>query len=288
METIQDFLKDIKDRLTNPLISSFIIAWLVTNWRITLGVLLYDIKDLKADGYESYHQLVVWNSNWWHTLILPGCVSLFYTFAFPYIRAFIKLKHAEVISTNDTEILAATKEGKIPVNKYLELREQSLLTIKKFEDLIEAEADTLNENNKLKAEIVSLKSSLSKVTKAADDSYTFTTKLQQYANLDFLNGEWVQSKSLKNGGSKKRYNVYVKSITERNGDEFGVYASVVNPFTKQIVLRLRNDSKPIEPHQIWFMSLNEAENVLQIHNFTHGTNDVWVRSEQGASSSNSQ
>jgi hypothetical protein len=54
IEKPNDLLKELKDRLSNPLIFSFIIAWLFFNWQITVGLLLYKNDQLIRDGYFFY------------------------------------------------------------------------------------------------------------------------------------------------------------------------------------------------------------------------------------------
>lgn len=80
-----DFFKEIKVRISSPLISSFLIAWLAINWRIPVALMFYKQVELKADGYASYFNLIsVIPVN--RAFVLPLIVALFYTFCFPVIR----------------------------------------------------------------------------------------------------------------------------------------------------------------------------------------------------------
>ncbi len=146
MQPIKDFISEIKDRASNPLISSFIISWIFINWKITLALLFYKQSELKIDGYKSYSDLIISNSNFWHTIIIPTLLALVYTFGFPYIKAFVKLLNAKISARNETDILKATAQGYMPVKKYLQLTEALQQSTKELRELIDSQGELTKEN----------------------------------------------------------------------------------------------------------------------------------------------
>jgi hypothetical protein len=54
MDKLSDFFKDLKERVSAPLFSSFALAWLIFNWKIPIALFFYKNQNLSADGYNSY------------------------------------------------------------------------------------------------------------------------------------------------------------------------------------------------------------------------------------------
>ncbi len=89
MENITEFLQKFKSRLTNPLFVSFLISWLIIDWRVPIGIFGYKLGELKIDGYTSYANLIYKNASTWNYFWHPLIYALVYTFLFPVIRMFI-------------------------------------------------------------------------------------------------------------------------------------------------------------------------------------------------------
>lgn len=199
METIKDFISELKERFTNPFISSFIIAWLITNWRISYGLLFYKDHDLWMNGYKNHEQLVLMNADWWHNLGLPLLIALLYTFGFPYFKAFINLRLAKINSDNESEILKATENGYMPVKKYIELKESYKNQIQEIIKLNKEESSHIIKNNELQMSISELQKTITsieiereKIEKEHLKALDFQQeKTRQYKNLNHLQGNWV-------------------------------------------------------------------------------------------------
>lgn len=131
MDKIFDFFKEVGVRFKNPLISSFILVWLVTNWRIVIGLLFYNTQQLKLDGYGSYIDLIDKNRTFIKFGGVPIALSIAYTFIFTMIRNVISTFNAWNFRWGSIWSLAVAKEGGISFNKYLELKTQLLIASKK-------------------------------------------------------------------------------------------------------------------------------------------------------------
>lgn len=89
-EKLKDIYENIKDRLSNPLIFSFIVSWLVYNWEITVALLWYDKDQIKAEGYKSIFEFIQYQLNSkCFSFIIPLILALVYTFIMPYIKEFV-------------------------------------------------------------------------------------------------------------------------------------------------------------------------------------------------------
>ncbi|WP_333600827.1 hypothetical protein [Flavobacterium sp.] len=98
MEKVSEILNSIKERLSNPLIFSFIVSWLVYNWEITIALLWYDKTQFKAEGFKSVFEFVqhqldtkCWSMKW------PILLAVIYTFGMPYFKEFVDLMNKKAI-----------------------------------------------------------------------------------------------------------------------------------------------------------------------------------------------
>jgi hypothetical protein len=187
MEKLSDFFKTIKDRLSNPLIASFLISWLIINWKIVIGVILYKITDLHLDGYVSYLDLVSKNIDTTNIFYHPLIVALIYTFIFPFIRNLIYAFNTWIIAWGNKLNLNLSKKSKVSMTKYLELRETYEGRTKLLEKILDQESDYINENEKIKSEILVLRG---EKNDAIQDLHSLKEKLQSSTDSSILNGEW--------------------------------------------------------------------------------------------------
>lgn len=183
MDKFLDFLKDLKGRATNPIISSFIISWAFINWRVIIGLIFYTNTQLKTDGYKSKIDLIYQNNSLTQYLILPITLALSYTFLFPFIKNYTQAFNSWIRSWGSDLELKYAKSGKISAEKYINLRELYVKRIKELEKTIEDESTLFIENQELK----------SKITSLTNEKYNLTEQVQfikEKSTINSYNGEW--------------------------------------------------------------------------------------------------
>lgn len=183
MDKILDFLKELKARASNPLISSFIISWLFVNWRILIGLIFYTNEQLKIDGYKSKIELIYLNYTRTNYLILPVILALAYTVLFPFVKNYVQAFNSWIHSWGSDLELKYAKKGKISVEKYLQLREIYSGRITELEKAIQVESTLFVENQELKAKITSL----------SNDKFSLNEQLsfiKEKSTIISYNGEW--------------------------------------------------------------------------------------------------
>lgn len=120
---IEDTFKSIKsylyDRNSSPLLGSFVMSWLIWNYKI-LFLLFSDLKyDQKIKGIEIFYQavdkkdflgLIPWEvSNYWSNgIVFPALTAAFYLFVFPWPSQWVyqfslKRKHELTALRNKVE-----------------------------------------------------------------------------------------------------------------------------------------------------------------------------------------
>ncbi|BAU55258.1 hypothetical protein [Mucilaginibacter gotjawali] len=183
MEKISDFLKELRERLSSPLISSFLIAWLVANWRIVVGLVFYKIKDLNLDGYKSYFDLIEKNISLTNNLIWPLAIALFYTFIFPFLRNIIQAFGVWINKWGVDWTLKIQKDGSIGVEKYIQLRS-------KYKSLNENLIKVISDESLTNQENVTLNHQLQIIKSEKNDIKDMLDKYTNYNSLSILYGEW--------------------------------------------------------------------------------------------------
>ena len=146
MEKINSLFEQFKDRLTSPIFSSFMISWLVINYKIPIGLFFYKIDDLWRDKYDSYLDLIHDDYNPFHGIILPFTLALAYTFIYPPIKKEINAFNAWITARTDDKIVRLTGELWVPRKELYELRATH--------EAIEKERASLdNENSKVRRDL---------------------------------------------------------------------------------------------------------------------------------------
>ncbi len=213
MEKISEFFKELKERLSSPLFSSFILTWLIFNWKIIADVLFYKNAELHLDGYNSYIDLIQKNSSTSNFLWKPLASALVYTFIFPFIRNIILAFNAWIKSWGNTWNLNISKSGKVSVTKYIELRNTYEERTELLEEVLKKESEYLSNNEKLKNENFQLSDRI-------NDLESRIAKWNSFNNIELLNGDWKYIvRNLNNRTYRTSNKVFISNGNFRLTDE---------------------------------------------------------------------
>lgn len=269
LEQFKDFFADLKERASSPLISSFIISWLLINWPITVGLVLYKQQDLKADGFNSYYELIKGYSNWTYTALIPFLFACAYTFAFPYVKAWIKLLNAKIEANNETEILSATSAGSMPVQKYVELRKSNEVLTSELKELIVSQSDFQKDREEFITQIAELNTMTNKLTSTLEEERIKQDRLLTnylYHDSQF-NGMWEVDIKVNNRHIKEKWYIIDSKVTVV-GNERKTYTIInvlINRSHKNISLFIVEDVDDFigekNNFSLWFKFDNEFVNL---------------------------
>ena len=190
---IKDIFSDIKDRLTNPFTSSFIIAWLINNYPVTVGILFYKQQDLKRDGYSSYLDLIHKHSNWFHMLVLPFLAALFYTFIFPYFKSVIILHRAKVNLTESNNLKTVQGTALIPLDDHLKIQQSLVDKLDIINKLTITQSESINEITSLRTEKIDLVINNRNFKNEIEYNKSKESQRQYFSKNSFLSGKWKVS-----------------------------------------------------------------------------------------------
>ncbi|MBX2915897.1 MAG: hypothetical protein KF856_11575 [Cyclobacteriaceae bacterium] len=148
MERLESIFDSIKERLTNPFIFSFIVAWLTFNWEVTLALFWFDSADLKTKGYSNLIDFIYANTNNWSWCI-PILVALGYTFLMPLFRMGVEWFNALVLKWTNNRLFKISEETPVSYGKYFELKKEH----KKLIDELASDVNTASQKAQEYADI---------------------------------------------------------------------------------------------------------------------------------------
>jgi hypothetical protein len=104
----------LRDRLGNPLVSAFSIAWLIWNFRIVLVLVGTGDGGWKSKIDYLDRVLMVPASSWlWHGLLIPLVIALVWIFALPWVLRKIAIAHEMQANKTKEALLTARNEAPI-------------------------------------------------------------------------------------------------------------------------------------------------------------------------------
>lgn len=217
MSEFKDFLDQIKIRLTNPLIFSFLISWVIIHWQIFVGGFYLSPIDLEEQNYSNFLEFIAANVNWWNGLIYPLCSAIVYTILSPPIRIGIQLFNTWINKFGNNQIRKVATDSFIPYEMYDKLLEEVQLQRQRNESLITENIGISKEidvkKNELRgkgAENENLQSELTNIR----------TQLSSLYDSSFLDGIWKIVIKKNNGEDVNSLIVRIKSneVEERQKD----------------------------------------------------------------------
>lgn len=237
MDRVADILNNIKDRLSNPLIFSFIVSWLIYNWQISVALIWYDTKEVHAEGCNSLFEFIQDKLNQRCSWGWPLFTAIIYTISMPIIKGGIRLFNSHVFKHIDKLDLEIIKNGSVSVEKYLKYREQYINRTNELDNIIKSENKYLDENNKLREEIFSTRENVNRSLATIEE---LNRQIDNIDNYSFLNGFWRCTYTTQNNS-----NSYTEEV-EINNHKFQIVSenrvvpkySIRNFFLNQRTLKV--------------------------------------------------
>jgi hypothetical protein len=186
---IGSVLDDLKERISSPFLFSFVLSFLVANWRIVIGLIFLDKEELKARGIIDKVDFVSQNLNNWDCILWPLTGAAIYCFFYPWLRDFIKVIQAEHLTKTNAKINKVARDYPVPMMKYISKVEELSSLKQAVSKLMMEEGQVKQENSKLTTEKVNLTTEIRKLEK---EIQTWV----QYSSPDVLNGNWDYSFSI--------------------------------------------------------------------------------------------
>lgn len=247
MQTIKDLFSGIRDRISSPLIFSFAAAWLIVNWRISVALLWYDTEQIKESGANTIYDFV---SNELQcgsrTVVWPIALALFYTFVLPIIRIAIEAYLSRIRRLGDDWITIINKGSRIPIEKYMRLRENFLERTKWLEKMIEEEGTTIEVNTKLQDEIINVSNENNQLKKQINE---LNRKKEMMYDVSFLNGYWLNEFMFPNENLRRTERVFIQD---------GLYYELDEKSAQMLKYRVEDFIHDVDKGEITFVKIPEG------------------------------
>lgn len=188
MDKLKDILNNLFDRISNPLIFSFICSWLIINWQITIALLWYDTEQIKLAGEATIFDFIYSKINTQDSFLHPLYFALIYTIAMPTIKNLIRALHSWTAKWGENWNLRILKEGKIPIEKYFKLRENYDQRTKILEDVIAKENEFANNYDSMDTALLEAKAIENELRQKLTECNIF---IEQLNDVKILNGYWT-------------------------------------------------------------------------------------------------
>ena len=124
-EFVASMLKTVRDRLGNPLVSAFTIAWLIWNFRVVLVLVGEGEGGWRAKIDSLDKTLMIPSYMWWiHGMAVPLLIACLWIFALPRLLRTVALFHAREGHLTKAAMLQSTESEPISAAERTEMWSQ--------------------------------------------------------------------------------------------------------------------------------------------------------------------
>jgi hypothetical protein len=215
MEKLSEIWQHIRDRLSNPFIFSFLVSWLVFNWKVIIGLFWYDAHLIEQEGYTSYFDFIDKNVYRSNSLENPLVFALGYTVGLPILKQAIDLFQTFVDVTGTQIKMKLTGEALVPGSVVVRQQEEFR---KKTAELVSAINDQKGMELALKEERASSLESERKnneLNRMLSETDSFINALE---DVSFMDGEWEVSYPKVGSGFKRYFQINGGQVSENVGE----------------------------------------------------------------------
>lgn len=195
-----DVFKPFLQRLSQPILLSFFIAWIIWNWQIVVALCWYDAKNIEKLGYKNHIEYIATMKDHWRNYYYPLIIAVLYPLSILILNNF----HTFFKMLEEKLFTKIVKNATVPTELYLNAQDQIEVKEKRISKFIALETEmegTINDltivnkdlNNKLSllnnefVETSSMKNSFENRLKEVDQKVDYyTTK----SSIEFIEGSY--------------------------------------------------------------------------------------------------
>lgn len=254
MDKLTDFLDEIKIRLRNPFFVSFVLSWLIWNWKIWVGLFWLRPDELQSMNmnYVQYAESLM---NLRNSLYNPITSAILIVLFLPLIRNLIEMYQAWNLNWGEKAILRISKTGVVPIEKYIEKKDQFLASLEEIKRAASEETKLIEENKSLKFQYENALYN----HKAVEEKLNNLTKdVSNSISADSLFGSWTIKPGI-DGNEHMILHISQDSIYQVTGinknDKFAKILFCIN-FRGQVSLCFKTNNGTIQFIQLTIVNDN--------------------------------
>lgn len=265
METISNFATSLRDRTRSPFYGAFILAWLITNWRIVVAVFFFEQEDLSGNNLVDFieqNYINVWNCLLWP--LLYGVIV--YIVIIPWVDYFA-MWYTEWVRQEKKKRKLKVQElypvsGKTYVELLTRMEKQSQLVVE-FESKAKEAAETIKQRNE---EIDKLEASELHQELQIQEIESELGQLRQRKSFnDRFKGRWtfILDRSSDMSPVKEQINVQsnlIRFIDKKGSDsEWTVIHIDLDVITSHFVFAIKNKNNVVKLYDLQMISDSRFE-----------------------------
>lgn len=220
-DEFKEVISGIRERITNPLVSAFVLSWLVANWKFCYVLVFADTSDvLIFSGQTSkygYAQSLITKET---SLCYPLTFAIFYVLLMPFAKGGIHLVTVWVkkivtirVEKNRIGDFVAFKKHLDLFNKYNKLKQNVTEYSKQEAELLEVKFNLEGEVNALQSQNENLAVDLSNQNTLLQD---WSRLYKNMVSVNVLNGEYTSVRKGEGQNSDlKEYLVFKDGVVSR-------------------------------------------------------------------------
>jgi hypothetical protein len=192
MKKAKEILEMVEGRLSSPLIFSFLISWLITNWEITLIILFgVDSAPLVDGEKQSLIAAVHSRLSWPNAFCWPFFFALVYTFANPFVQSWISSFYTWLTrNTENRNLKIIGEKGLIKAQKYIDTKAELYDQYEKIKKITEEENEKQAKYLKLQGENQNNEIAVNDLNKQLRQKNEEIRILERLSSPQFMEGFW--------------------------------------------------------------------------------------------------
>lgn len=229
-EYFKDFFANFRERISNPLVFSYFIAWIFWNWKVTLALIWHDSSQQVINGVQysisGYVDSLIGRCG---SYSVPFIIAIVYTFVLPFIKGWIQSFNLKVRKFFEEKHFKIDNTRTVSLSKYLHLREKLNEDLDLVHRNILSEEERIQEKQRLEQNNQVLRDENGNLNSIITE---LNTKLSSTFDVNVLNGYW--SFELEGGrlGQTQRLNIFINDskIYRVNKDDPKIQISRINRY----------------------------------------------------------
>ena len=216
MEFSSELAKSLRERISNPLIFSFLWSWTIINWKIPVALFWFNAEALNKEGYPTLIRFISAQINTNNCLTFPFICAIAYTLGMPPVKTLIRSFNTWIERWSNKWNLKIAQTGSISVNKFIQLKEANQKITNTLLETIASEKSIADSLNIANANLAQMTKNLEELT---DKLLKRERQISQSQNLAMLNGTWKSHYEFQDG-TKGDENIYI------NNGQYYVFSSL--------------------------------------------------------------
>lgn len=193
-----DIVANLKERYRNPLPFSYLVAWICFNWEVTVALAWYDKYQIQQEGFKSIFAFITDKLKRSDSFLIPLAIASGYTFIYPILKNIIQAFYSWTLRWGNDWNIKILKDGKVPMDKFLSIRETLKSRTNVLEQIIVEENAYKDKYQELETKLLEREMELSAVR---NNNLELSNFRQQLYDIRFLEGKWRCSYTLLNGAT---------------------------------------------------------------------------------------